>query len=96
MATKKPSSTANGKEVVAAKVPARSAIEAEKGIHTGVQFANVMSALMSDVLSGRVMPDVANAACNAGGKLLKVVEMQLKYGGPDGGSALQLTSSKAK
>jgi hypothetical protein len=39
-----------------------------------------MSALMSDIICGRVTPEVGNAACNAGGKLLKVVEMQYKYG----------------
>lgn len=39
-----------------------------------------MSALMSDIIEGRVTPGVGNAACNAGGKLLKVVEMQAKYG----------------
>ena len=38
-----------------------------------------MSALMSDVIEGRISPAVSNAACNAGGKLLKVVEMQYKY-----------------
>lgn len=39
-----------------------------------------MSALMTDLLQGEVTPGVANATVNAGGKLLKVVEMQLKYG----------------
>lgn len=39
-----------------------------------------MSALMSDLIDGRVTPNVGNATCNAGGKLLKVVEMQYKYG----------------
>jgi hypothetical protein len=39
-----------------------------------------MSALMSDVLDGTVTPGVCNAAVNAGGKLLKVVEMQIRYG----------------
>ena len=38
-----------------------------------------MSALMSDVIQGRITPQVANATCNAGGKLLKVVEMQYRY-----------------
>lgn len=42
---------------------------------------------MSDVIEGRVAPGVANAACNAGGKLLKVVEMQYKYGSTAPGSA---------
>lgn len=35
---------------------------------------------MSDVIEGSVTPQVANAAVNAGGKLLKVVDMQLRYG----------------
>lgn len=34
---------------------------------------------MSDVIEGRVSAQTANAACNAGGKLLKVVDMQIKY-----------------
>jgi len=38
-----------------------------------------MSALMSDVIEGTISPNVANAAVNAGGKLLKVVEMQYRY-----------------
>ena len=39
-----------------------------------------MSAIMSDVIEGRMSPIVANAVCNAGGKLLKVVELQLRLG----------------
>lgn len=39
-----------------------------------------MSAIMSDVIEGMMTPSVAHAAVNAGGKLLKVVEMQQKYG----------------
>lgn len=35
---------------------------------------------MSDLIEGNITPQVANAACNAGGKLLKVVEMEYKYG----------------
>ena len=49
------------------------------GVNTGEEFANLMSAIMSDVIDGRLQPQVANAVCNAGGKLLKVVEMQYKY-----------------
>ena len=56
----------------------------ERGIKTGAQFANLMSAMMSDIISGRVTPAVGNAACNAGGKLLKVVEMQYKFGTQSG------------
>ena len=39
-----------------------------------------MSALMSDLIEGRIDSNVGNAVCNAGGKLLKVVEMQHRYG----------------
>lgn len=47
----------------------------------------MMSSLMSDLIDGRVTPSVGNATCNAGGKLLKVVELQYKYGtrGPGAG-----------
>lgn len=46
-----------------------------------------MSALMTDLIEGKVTPGVGNAACNAGGKLLKVVEMQAKYGQTNGTQA---------
>lgn len=53
---------------------------AERGIHTGAQFASVMSALLTDTIAGRIDPQVSNAVCNISGKLLKVVELQYKYG----------------
>lgn len=56
----------------------------QNGIKTSVDFANLMSALMTDLLTGRVSPQVGNAVCNAGGKLLKIVEMQARYGTPEG------------
>jgi hypothetical protein len=65
---------------------------ADKGINTGADFASVMSALLSDTIAGRVDPQVSNAACNISGKLLKVVELQHKYGkGTVGGRMLALT-----
>ena len=39
-----------------------------------------MSALIADVISGRMPTDVANSAVGAGRTLLKVVEMEHKYG----------------
>lgn len=53
---------------------------AGKGVKTGTDSANLMSCLMSDLISGKVTPQIGNAVCNAGGKLLKVVEMKQKYG----------------
>ena len=52
----------------------------EKGIETAQQFAQFMSALMSDVIAGRISPQKASASTTAGGKLLKVVEMKYRYG----------------
>jgi hypothetical protein len=83
---------AGSKSVAPSK--ARSLEVAAKGITTGYDFSNFMSALMSDLISGRVSPGVGNAACNAGGKLLKVVEMQMKYGTQDGNTkVLKLAAS---
>lgn len=55
-----------------------------------------MSALMSDVITGAVTPNVANATVNAGGKLLKVVEMQYRYGTPKNAQPLTLTLAPGK
>ena len=57
---------------------------AERGIKTGRDFANLMGALMSDLIAGRIQASVSNATCNAGGKLLKVVELEFKYGAGGG------------
>jgi hypothetical protein len=59
---------------------ARSSQLAKLGIRTTQDFANVMSSLMADVLSGSVSAGRANAACNAGRQMLRAVELQLKYG----------------
>lgn len=52
---------------------------------------------MSDLIEGKMSPAVANAVCNAGGKLLKIVEMQHKYGTPPAANnkkPLRLTTKK--
>lgn len=53
---------------------------AQRGVKTSTDFAALMSALMSDLIDGSVPPNVGNATCNAGGKLLRIVELQYKYG----------------
>jgi len=67
----------------------------ERGVKTGGDFASGMSALMSDVISGSITPQIANAVCNAGGELLRVVELQQRYGrrneDPEGRQVLELT-----
>lgn len=55
---------------------------AAAGVKTANDFTTLMAALMSDLLEGRITPACGNACCNAGGKLLKAVELQFKYGMP--------------
>jgi hypothetical protein len=70
---------------------------ASVGVKTGSDFAALMSATISDLVTGAITPQVGNAVCNAGGKLLKVVEMQQRYGSPAGGrkTDLQLVRGKS-
>ena len=68
---------------------------ATQGLRTSHDFANIMGALFTDVVLGSISPDICNAACNAGGKLLQVVALQHKYGsrGSDGTKTLILSHS---
>lgn len=88
---KQSAATKAGTEVAQGAEP-RSLSIAQRGVKTGDDFARMMSALMSDLIEGRVTPSVGNATCNAGGKLLKVVEMKYKYGtNSEGGQPRSLT-----
>lgn len=64
-------------------------------VNTAQEFADFMSSLMTAVVAGRVTPSVANAAANLGGKLLKAVEMQLKYSDRDGAKAVGFLGTPA-
>lgn len=68
-----------------------------KGIHTSRDFTNLMGAIMSDVLDGSLKPEMANAVVNAGGKMLKCVEMSIKHGTKTGDNekVLMLTDGSA-
>src|SRR5262245_13707851 len=60
-------------------------------IKTGRDFADLMSSLMSDLLGQKISPEISNAVCNAGGKLLKIAELQFKYGRPDSAGQKRIT-----
>ena len=60
--------------------PPRSLEIAQRGIYSDKDFAQCMSALMSDLIEERLTPGVGNAVVNAGGKLLKLVELRNRYG----------------
>lgn len=99
MVTKKSSRPAKCEEIVETRRPPKSLAIAENGINTGQQFSALMSAIMTDLLNGSVTPGIANATCNAGGKLLKMVELNMKYGqsqGMDGIKNLQLVSVEVR
>jgi len=84
MAAKKSSRTAKSetvsKESEQERKPPKSLAIAEHGVRTAQQFSALMSALMTDLLNGSITPGIGNATCNAGGKLLKMVELNQKYG----------------
>jgi hypothetical protein len=82
MAKASPSITETGAEVPSQQRRPKSLEFAQHGITTSKDFANTMSALMCDLIEGAITPEVGNAISNVGGKLLKVVEMQYRYGSP--------------
>jgi hypothetical protein len=92
---------ANRKRVSVASNPvnptaasARTRAVAARGVKTSSDFKAFMSGLMSDLVENKLTPQVGNAACNAGGKLLKVVEMEHKYGRPKRSSEAGLVLSR--
>ena len=87
--------TTDTKDISLVKEEPRSLGLAERGVKTGADFANMMSALMSDIIADRITPSKANAACNAGRQLLKVVEMQYQYGGKENDHVLTLAPGGA-
>lgn len=62
-----------------APIPRCAAI-AESGINTTQQAVAFMSALVADISTGRVTPNVANSTCNAMGKMIRIVELEAKFG----------------
>lgn len=70
---------ARGKQKATRPSSPKSLQIAENGVETSRDFRNLMSAIMSDVIAGRLTPNMTNAACNAGGKLLKMVDLEYKY-----------------
>ena len=59
------------------------ALLAQHGISTSRNCANVLAAIALDVGTGCLTPQVGNAMCNPIGKLLKLKEMEIKYGTAD-------------
>ena len=81
-----------------AKGTPRSLVLSAVGIKTGSDYVRLMSAVMSDLIEGNMSPAVGNAICSAGRGILKVVEMQHRYGTPHQGHArvLQLVGDETE
>lgn len=58
---------------------------AEAGITNSQQTIAYLSALIADASSGRVTTGLVHGTCNAIGKMLRVVEMEVRYGTVNGG-----------
>lgn len=54
----------------------------QRGVGTAGEFAALMIGLIDDVIEDRISVGKANAITSAGGKLLKAVELQHRYGSP--------------
>lgn len=66
----------------------RSLSLAERGPTTLMEIAEFTMAVACDVIRGAVTAGSANATATNVGKTLKSIEMQLKYGPKDSGSAM--------
>jgi hypothetical protein len=62
--------------------PTRSLTIAKAGLRTGFDTINMLTATITDVLEEEITTNQANVVVNAIGKVLKVVELQQKYGKP--------------
>lgn len=93
----KPKPMPTPQSVVVPQVMSKSSAIAAKGINTGYDLAQFMSAVMTDLIDGKIEPTVATATCAAADRLLKVVEMQIKYGKEERGvKILKLVGDNGK
>lgn len=60
----------------------RSLQQAARRIHSADGLADMMSELILNLATGEVRPELATAMCRAATNLLKVVEMQQRWGLP--------------
>jgi hypothetical protein len=68
---------ANGKALPVASAASKIA---RAGVKSGDDFTRLMLAIISDLADGSMSPGVAGAMCRAGANVIKIVEMQHRYG----------------
>lgn len=96
MATRNKNARGNGerRSKGGAKRGAASVQLARRGVSSSEDFRNLMVGMMTDVIQGKITPNVVNAACNAGRGLLKMVEMEYRASMPRGGGGKTLPISR--
>lgn len=72
---------AGSSDVTSTTRTGRSRAVAQAGIGDSHDVKRLMTSLIPDILDGAVDIASANAVCNATGKLLKMLELEMKYGG---------------
>ncbi len=80
MSTASETDLSRPEEDIASTIQPNCLAVSERGIRTAQDFAQFMSAVMGDVIAGRLASGKAAAATRSGVALLKVIEMQYKYG----------------
>lgn len=70
----------------------RSVTTARNGINNSQEFTNLFSGLIADLAEQLVTASIANAMCNAGGKILKMVELEIRHGQQVPGQSRRLLS----
>ena len=74
----------NNKEIVKTQPKERQELRcldtARHGLQTGADINTFLSLMITDLAEGTLSPISGNVMCNATGKLLKNVELHLKYG----------------
>lgn len=72
---------ASGSKVPAtAKKQASCVSIAKRGLNTSNEYATLMAALLADLGEGTITPEVGAVMVKVGNSMLKVVEMQHRYG----------------
>lgn len=61
------------------KIALRRSLSKAQNIESGQDLADLMNAVMFDVVSGLLSPGEANAVISAGRQMLRVAEMQLRF-----------------
>ena len=73
-----------------------SVLVGERGIKTSSDLSEFFTALMTDVVSGNVLAEDATAACKAGDKVIRMLELEFQHGAGEPLSLYRRTVQSAR